>query len=79
MLIQCRGHGTMLIEDEDSSQLAASVCGAVKRVNKLVMVQPFKGRCAVSTSDCIGVPWASKHVSCLCESRKLADRVQVYC
>jgi exosome complex RNA-binding protein Rrp4 len=34
----------MLISDEDGSQLVASVCGAVKRVNKLVMVQPFKGR-----------------------------------
>lgn len=41
----------MLISDEDGSQLVASVCGAVKRVNKLVMVQPFKGRYAASSEQ----------------------------
>ena len=43
--VKRRGHGTILIQDQDETQLVSSVCGAVKRVNKLVMMQPFKGRC----------------------------------
>jgi hypothetical protein len=40
-----RGHGTMMQNEGDEQQLVATVCGCIQRLNKLVMVQPFTGRC----------------------------------
>lgn len=43
----CRGHGTLLQDDEEEGTLVATVSGAIQRVNRLVSVKAFTGRCVV--------------------------------
>jgi hypothetical protein len=44
-----KGHGAMLV---DETQLQATVCGVVERVNKLVSVRALKGRYTAQVRVC---------------------------
>ena len=46
MMLTCRGHGTHVVD----GQLLATVCGGIKRVDRLVSVLPLKSRCEAEYS-----------------------------
>lgn len=47
--LNCRGHGTQVVDD----RLQATVCGVVDRVNKLVTVRPLHRRYAAEIGDVV--------------------------
>ena len=46
-----RGHGTQVVDE----QLMATVCGGIKRVDRLVSVLPLKSRSYCFNSGCMGM------------------------
>jgi exosome complex component RRP4 len=43
----------MMVEDEDEVRLVATTCGVVQRLNKLVMVRPYKSRYVPEIGDVV--------------------------
>ncbi len=59
-----KGHGAMMV---DETQLQATVCGVVERVNKLVSVRALKGRYTAQVRlPLLGIPQKQSNTGSIC-------------